>query len=271
MFYAATRNLSSEAMSKKHEKRHDDLDRHYHRTLKALQMQLVRLQRHLIAQNARVLVIMEGRDGAGKDGTIKRLIAHMSPRDTRVHAPGKPSDREEAEWYFQRFVPHLPAGGEFVIFNRSWYNRAGVERVMGFATPAQVEEFYPAVTSFEGMLVGDGLHLRKYYLDISRGEQKKRLAARVEDPLKQWKTSPIDKVAAKKWKDYSQSRDLMLRRTSLADAPWRIVRANDKQIARMEFLRDLLSTFSYPGKDRKLAKPDTKIAFRWRKDSKLEM
>jgi len=256
-------------MPKSRPKRIDDLDRHYHHTLEALQVQLVSLQRHLIASDARVLIIIEGRDGAGKDGTIKRLTEHMSPRDTRVHAPGKPSDREEGQWYFQRFVPYLPARGEFVIFNRSWYNRAGVERVMGFATKEQVEDFFPSVTAFESMLVRDGLFLRKYYLDISRDEQKKRLAERKKDPLKQWKTSPIDDAAARKWKNYSKARDEMLRQTSHEDAPWRIVQADDKKIARLEFLRDLLKGFSYPEKDKRVVRPNQEIVSGWSSDSEL--
>src|SRR5438477_12384666 len=147
----------------------------YNKSLRELQIELVKLQRHLLEDNARVLVIIEGRDGAGKDGAIKRLIEHMSPRETRVHAPGKPSSREESEWYFQRFVPFLPAADEFVVFNRSWYNRAGVERVMGFCTKSELEAFFQMVVPFESMLVRDGIALRKYYLDISRREQKKRL------------------------------------------------------------------------------------------------
>src|SRR5215467_923626 len=146
----------------------------YDEELYDLQIELVKLQRRLIEENARVLVIIEGRDGAGKDGTIKRLTEHMSPRETRVHAPGKPSDREKSEWYFQRFVPQLPSGGEFVVFNRSWYNRAGVERVMGFCTEREVKEFFATVGDYESLLVRTGIELRKYYLDISRDEQKKR-------------------------------------------------------------------------------------------------
>src|SRR5690349_16742673 len=173
------------------EKKTPDEDRHYHRALYDLQVELVKLQRRLIGGGERVLVIVEGRDGAGKDGTIKRLTEHMSPRETRIHATGTPSGREQSEWYFQRFVPYLPAAAEFVVFNRSWYNRAGVERVMGFCTEAEVETFFESVVPFEAMLVRDGIAIRKYYLDISRNEQKKRLAERAEDPLTQWKLSPI--------------------------------------------------------------------------------
>ena len=173
----------------------DNGDSDYKRELRALQIELVKLQRELIRDDARVLVIVEGRDGAGKDGTIKRLTAHMSPRETRVFAPSKPSDREETQWYFQRFVPQLPSAGEFVVFNRSWYNRAGVERVMGFCTGTDVETFFDTVVDFEALLIRSGLELRKYYLDISKAEQKKRLAERKTDPLKTWKNSPVDAKA----------------------------------------------------------------------------
>ena len=242
--------------------------RDYRRELRALQIELVKLQRHLLKENARVLVIVEGRDGAGKDGTIKRLIEHMSPRDTRVHAPNKPSDREETQWYFQRFVPVLPSADEFVVFNRSWYNRAGVERVMGFATEAQVEEFLTVVVPFERMLVRDGIALRKYYLDISKKEQKKRLEARLDNPLKQWKTSPIDAQATRKWHAYSKARDAMFERTSHPDAPWRIVHTDTKKIARLAFLRDLLGSFDYPHKDKGLALADPDVLFTWTQNAK---
>ncbi|HTQ13403.1 MAG TPA: polyphosphate kinase 2 [Rhizomicrobium sp.] len=246
-------------------------DRHYKKSLYELQIELVKLQRELIADGARVLVILEGRDAAGKDGTIKRLTGHMSPRETRVHAPGKPSDRDETEWYFQRFVPYLPAASEFVVFNRSWYNRAGVERVMGFAKMKQVEAFLDSVVPFEQMLIRDGLHIRKYYLDIDRREQKKRLKARRDDPLKQWKISPVDEAAQAHWDDYSKARDVMFRRTSHAGAPWRIVRADVKKTARLEFLRDLLGTFSYKGQRKKLVHPDRGIVFPWSDDAQKEL
>jgi len=247
-----------------------DQDEHYKKTLRAVQIELVKLQRQLIGEGARVLVILEGRDTAGKDGTIKRLMEHMSPRETRVHAPSKPSVGEQTEWYFQRFAPFLPAGGEFVTFNRSWYNRAGVEYVMGFCTKQQVKDFYRTVVPFEDLLVRDGLHLRKYYLDITKSEQKKRLAARHNDPLKQWKVSPIDDAAIKNWKPYTEARDEMFEHTSHELAPWRVVNANDKKVARLEFIRDLLSTFDYHGKDKKLCRPDRSVIFEWsQKKAKL--
>jgi len=238
-------------------------DHHYKKALYDLQVELVKLQHRLIAEGARVLIILEGRDSAGKDGTIKRLTEHMSPRETRVHAPGKPSDREETEWYFQRFAPFLPAAQEFVVFNRSWYNRSGVERVMKFCSPRQVEDFHEMVVPFEEMLIRDGISLRKYYLDISRHEQKKRLAARKKDPLKQWKLSPVDDAAQQNWQAYSAARDEMFRRTSHPLAPWRVVRADVKKTARLELIRDLLESFSYKGKSKKLARPDRRIVFPW--------
>ena len=241
----------------------DDGDHDYKHDLRALQIELVKLQRKLIASGARLLIIIEGRDGAGKDGTIKRLIAHMAPRETRVFAPGVPSSREEHEWYFQRFVPQLPAGGEVVIFNRSWYNRAGVERVMGFCTEKEVESFFDTVVDFESLLVRSAVMIRKYYLDIGHSEQKKRLKDRKTDPLSAWKNSPIDAVALKKWNAYTEARDEMLRRTSHTLAPWHIVKADDKKTARLALMRNLLHGFSYPDKKKKLVLPDGKIVFQW--------
>lgn len=234
----------------------------YRSDLRKLQIQLVRLQRHLIQTGDRVLVILEGRDGAGKDGAIKAITEHMSPRETRVVALGKPSDRERTQWYFQRYTPHLPAGGEFVLFNRSWYNRAGVERVMGFCTDAEYEAFMANVPIFEDLLVRSGIRLFKYFLDIDRREQEKRLAARTRDPLKQWKISPIDKVALKHWKAYSKARDAMLSRTHTAAAPWTIAHSNNKKMARLNIIRDLLSRLEYDGKAKpKLLAPDRRIVF----------
>ena len=186
-------------------------DRAYEHALLRLQIELVKLQRHVIARGQRVLVILEGRDAAGKDGTIKRIVEHMSPRETRVVALGPPSERDAHSWYFQRYVPYLPAAGEIVLFNRSWYNRAGVERVMGFCTKVETEDFLETVPQFEAMLIHDGITVLKYYLDITKEEQKERLADRRKDPLKQWKLSPIDAKAPKLWKDYSKARDRMLR------------------------------------------------------------
>lgn len=242
----------------------------YKSALKELQIELVKLQRRLIGRQDRVLLIIEGRDAAGKDGLIKRLTQHMAPRETRIFAVAKPSDRENTEWYFQRFNNELPAGGEFVVFNRSWYNRAGVEHVMGFCSDREYEQFMAAVVEFETLLVRDGIILLKYYLDISKAVQKERLAERASDPLTQWKVSPIDQAAHKHWDDYSVARDEMFRRTSHEVAPWIVVRADDKRTARIAVLRDLLSRLEYEHKDTEICRPDRRIVFPYSKEAAKE-
>ncbi len=242
-------------------------DHGYGKTLEALQIELVKFQKHLIAKGDRILILLEGRDSAGKDGTIKRVIEHLSPRDTRVVALNKPSTRDESEWYFQRYVPYLPAAEEFVLFNRSWYNRAGVEWVMGFCTEAQYEEFMETVPAFEQMLVRSGIQLFKYYLDIDKAEQKQRLKDRLTDPLKQWKMSPIDAAAQKHWKDYSTARNAMFARTHTPSAPWTIVRANDKKQARLNLIMDLLTRLDYKDKDHALLCPDPDVVFNYTHDA----
>lgn len=238
----------------------------YEAQLHVLQVELVKLQRHFIRCRDRILVVLEGRDAAGKDGSIKRIVEYLSPRETRVVALGKPSDRERSGWYFQRYVPHLPVAEELVLFNRSWYNRAGVEHVMGFCTPEQHEEFMHSVPKFEEMLVGSGIKLLKYYLDISKDEQVRRLEERRRDPLKQWKSSPVDAVAVQHWKAYSAARDAMLMRTHTATAPWRIVRADNKRLARLNLVRDILSRLHYAGRKDKLVRPDSDIVFEFSPD-----
>ena len=238
----------------------------YEAQLHLLQVELVKLQRHFIGCGDKILVLLEGRDAAGKDGSIKRIVEYLSPRETRVVALGKPSDRDRGAWYFQRYVAHLPTAEEFVLLNRSWYNRAGVEHVMGFCTKEQHEEFMQSVPKFEEMLVNSGIKLLKYYLDVSKTEQVRRLEERKRDPLKQWKTSPIDAVAVKHWKAYSEARDAMLLRTHTAVAPWRIVRADNKRLARLNLMRDILSRLHYSGKKNKLVQPDTDIAFEFTPD-----
>ena len=228
-----------------------------------LQIELVRLQKEIIQKGQRLLVILEGRDTAGKDGSIKRITENLSPRDTRVVALNKPSPKEEGEWYFQRYVAELPSAGEFVIFNRSWYNRAGVEKVMGFCTDAQYKQFMDTVNDFEALLVGSGIQLFKYYLDITKDEEAARLKSRETDPLKQWKTSPIDQQAQKYWKAYSTARDLMLKKTNSADAPWTVIHANDKKLTHLNLIKDLLSRLSYAQKDKKILKVDSKIVASW--------
>ena len=235
--------------------------KHYSAQLHDLQVELVKLQRHFIRQGDRILVLLEGRDSAGKDGSIKRIVAHLSPRDTRVVALGKPTDSDLRSWYFERYVSHLPKNEELVLFNRSWYNRAGVERVMGFCSKRQLEEFMHSVPRFEHMVVDSGTRLLKYYLDISKDEQKERLADRKRDPLKQWKSSPVDDVAVKHWDDYTQARDAMLLRTHTAAAPWHIVRTDSKRHARLNLMRDILSRLPYGGRNKKIPPPDRDIVF----------
>ena len=238
----------------------------YDAQLHILQVELVKLQRHFIGCKDKILVLFEGRDASGKDGNIKRIVEYLSPRDTRVVALGKPSDRDRGAWYFQRYVAHLPVAEEFVLFNRSWYNRAGVEHVMGFCSKDEHEEFMLSVPRFEEMLVNSGIKLLKYYLDIGKGEQTRRLAERKSDPLKQWKSSPVDAVAVKHWKAYSETRDAMLLRTHTAIAPWHIVHADDKRLARLNLIRDMLSRLHYEGKKTKLVQPDPAIAFAFTPD-----
>jgi polyphosphate kinase 2 len=233
----------------------------YKQNLHSLQVELVKLQRHLIESNGKILVILEGRDAAGKDGSIKRIIQHLSPRETKVVALGKPSDRDRTTWYFQRYVPYLPAAQELVLFNRSWYNRAGVERVMGFCSESDYEQFITSVPDFEHLLVRSGITLIKYYLDISKNQQKKRLRERIINPLKQWKRSPIDDQAIRFWKQYSQARNEMLLRSHNSISPWTIVNADDKHQARLNIIRDLLHRLSYKGKNKKIIRPNSKIVF----------
>jgi polyphosphate kinase len=220
--------------------------------LHELYIELVKLQKEIISSGLKLLVILEGRDTAGKDGTIKAITLHLSPRETRVVALGKPSNRQVEEWYFQRYSVHLPASGEWVLFNRSWYNRAGVEKVMGFCTDKQYESFFHEVELFEKMLVQSGLIVLKYYLDIGKEEQEKRLKSREDDPLKQWKISPIDEKALKHWKDYSEARDEMLRRTNFKHAPWFVVNAEDKKDSHIALISHLLQQMEYHGKEEKV-------------------
>lgn len=220
----------------------------YTAQLLKLQVELVKMQRHIIAKGRKLLVILEGRDGAGKDGTIQRLTEHLSPRDIRIVALPKPSDVEVTQWYFQRYVEHLPAAGEIVLFNRSWYNRAGVEKVMGFCTNEQYLEFMRTVPIFENMLADSGISIIKYYLDIDRKTQKKRLDARLNNPLKQWKISPVDEKALKHFDDYTKARDAMLTGTDSAAAPWVVVRADNKKTARLGIISDLITRVDYTEK-----------------------
>ncbi|WP_237055635.1 polyphosphate kinase 2 [Microbulbifer sediminum] len=238
-----------------------EVRRGYKAQLRNLQIRLVSLQRQLIANNLQILVLFEGRDAAGKDGTIKRIVQHLSPRETRVVALGKPSDRDTASWYFQRWVPHLPSEGEMVLFNRSWYNRAGVERVMGYCTDREYRRFMVSVVPFEQMLVNSGIQILKYYLDIDRGEQERRLEDRRRDPLKQWKVSPVDEVALAHWDEYSQARNEMFARSHTEQVPWTVVRANNKKQARLNVIRHLLRAVACPESGHHAEKPDPAIVF----------
>jgi polyphosphate kinase 2 len=255
----------------KHKAHHDESSaaaarEEYDRTLYELRVQLVKLQNHVIRKGLRLAIMLEGRDGAGKDGAIKRIVKNMSPRETRIVALGKPSDRDQSGWYFQRWAPHLPTGGEIVLFNRSWYNRAGVESVMGFCTAAERESFLEDAPRFEDLLLRSGMTLRKYYLDISKAEQKRRLASRKRDPLTQWKVSPIDEVALRHWNKYSEARDEMLARTSTARAPWVVIGTDDKRAARIGVMKALLASVDYRGKDERLLEVDRRVV--WRYDEK---
>lgn len=232
----------------------------YKKKLYELQVQLVKFQKHVIEKNIQVCILFEGRDTAGKDGTIKRFTEHLSPREARIVALGKPSDSDLISWYFQRYVPHLPKGREIVFFNRSWYNRAGVERVMKFCTKQQYKMFMIEVGNFEQMLTHSGILLFKYYLDITEKEQKKRLQARKNDPLKQWKLSPIDKKAQENWKAYSKARDIMFEKTSFSFAPWYVIHTDDKKTARINAIKHFLAHVDYPGKEEKLLISNYRVA-----------
>lgn len=224
------------------------------RELELRQLALVRWQQQAIEAGEKVLIIFEGRDAAGKDGAIRVLTEHLSNRHTRVVALAKPSDRERSQWYFQRYAAHLPAGEDTVIFNRSWYNRAGVERVMEFSTPEEQEAFLRDVPTFETMLIESGIRLVKFWLDVSKDEQAKRLQERAEDPLKALKSSPLDAAAQFRWDAYSDARDEMLRRTSTPLAPWICVRSDQKKTARLSILSHLIQ-FLAPEKIAKAAPP----------------
>ena len=237
----------SEDMRKLYRKHHPEgLDgRIYFPNLLRLQSEMIKLQDWVVATNAKILIICEGRDSAGKGGVIKRITQRLDPRVARVVALQKPSEREMSQWYFQRYVPHLPAGGEMVLFDRSWYNRAGVERVMGFATEDEVEQFFQDVTEFERMLVRSGIILLKYWFSISDEEQQLRFMMRIHDPMKQWKLSPMDLESRIRWEQYTKAKEEMFERTSIAEAPWYIVEGNDKKRERLNCMEHILSKIPY--------------------------
>ena len=222
------------------------IDRHeYFKHLIGLQRELIKLQTWVAHSGAKVVVLFEGRDSAGKGGAIKRITQRLNPRVCRVVALPAPTERERTQWYFQRYVPHLPAAGEIVLFDRSWYNRAGVERVMGFASPEQVEQFFKDAPEFERLLVGSGIVLLKYWFSISDEEQQLRFLVRIHDPMKQWKLSPMDLQSRVRWEDYTAAKEEMLKRTHTPEARWFVVEGNDKRRARLNCMAHLLSQIPY--------------------------
>jgi len=221
----------------------------YQRAKTDLQVELLKVQRWVKESGEKIIIVFEGRDAAGKGGTIKRFTEHMNPRGARVVALDKPSDVERGQWYFQRYVRHFPTAGEIVLFDRSWYNRAGVERVMGFCTGQQYLEFLRQCPELERMLVNSGIWLFKFWFSVSQAEQAHRFNRRKDDPLKQWKISPIDIASLNKWDDYTHAKEDMLFYTDTADAPWTIIKSDDKRRARLASMQQFLSRLPYPGKD----------------------
>ncbi|MFI6510728.1 polyphosphate kinase 2 [Streptosporangium sp. NPDC050855] len=232
----------------------------YDRLKRLLQIELLKLQYWIKDNGGRLVVLFEGRDAAGKGGTIKRFMEHLNPRGANVVALEKPNERESTQWYFQRYIAHLPAAGEMVFFDRSWYNRAGVERVMGFCTPEEYLEFLEQAPALERMLVRDGIHLVKFWFSVSRSEQRTRFVIRQVDPVRQWKLSPMDLKSLDKWNDYTEAKEDMFVNTDTEEAPWTVIKSNDKKRARIEAMRHVLSLFEYDNKDHKVVgSPDPKI------------
>lgn len=217
----------------------------YFKELFRLQTELVKLQDWVVASGHKVVILFEGRDAAGKGGAIKRITQRLNPRVCRVAALPAPNERERTQWYFQRYVSHLPAAGEIVLFDRSWYNRAGVEKVMGFCTDEENEEFYNTVPDFERMLIGSGIQLIKYWFSITDDEQNLRFQGRIQDPLKQWKLSPMDLESRRRWEDYTKAKETMLERTHTEASPWWVVAANNKKKARLNCISHMLSQIPY--------------------------
>ena len=225
-----------------------------------LQTELLKVQEWVRDTNQKAVLLFEGRDAAGKGGTIKRFMEHLNPRGARVVALDKPTEKETKQWFFQRYIKNLPSGGEIVLFDRSWYNRAGVERVMGFCTPNEYLEFMRQAPELERMMVRSGIRLFKYWFSVTREEQVKRFKSREHEPLKKWKLSEIDRLSLDKWDDYTEAKEAMFFYTDTADAPWTIVKSNDKKRARLETMRHFLHSLPYPGKDPKIVgKPDPLI------------
>jgi len=237
--------LDSDGLARVHSEAEKIARRHYFQELFRLQGELVKLQDWVVKTKHKVVILFEGRDAAGKGGVIKRITQRLNPRVCRVAALPAPNDRERTQWYFQRYASHLPAGGEIVLFDRSWYNRAGVERVMGFCNDDEYEEFFRTVPEFEKMLVRSGIQLVKYWFSITDEEQHLRFLSRIQDPLKQWKLSPMDLESRRRWEDYTKAKEIMLERTHIPEAPWWVVQAVDKKKARLNAIAHLLSQFRY--------------------------
>lgn len=232
----------------------------YENQKRKLQIELLKLQAWVKEKGEKIVILFEGRDAAGKGGAIKRFTEHMNPRGARVVALEIPTDREQGQWFFQRYVAHLPSAGEIVMFDRSWYNRAGVERVMGYCTPQQYLDFTRSAPEFERMLVNSGIHLIKFWFSVGKAEQHERFVSRGGDEVKQWKLSPTDLASLDKWDDYTAAKDAMFFYTDTPHAPWTVVKSNDKKRARLEAMRWVLSQFDYPNKDfRVVGKPDPKL------------
>lgn len=235
----------------------------YERLKRRLQIELLKLQKHCKRVGGRHVIVFEGRDAAGKGGTIQRFMEHLNPRSARVVALEKPTEQEKTQWYFQRYISHLPSGGEMVLFDRSWYNRAGVEKVMEFCTAEQYDEFMDQAPLFEQMLVDNGINLTKFWFSVSPAEQRTRFAIRLVDPVRQWKFSPMDMASVQKWDDYTTAKERMFEATDTDDAPWIVVRSNDKKRARINAMRYLLSKVDYDDKDDEVVgEPDPLIVGR---------
>ena len=225
----------------------------YLEELRFLQIELLKVQQWVKEAEQRVVILFEGRDAAGKGGSIRRFTENLNPRGARVVALPKPNDTERGQWYFQRYVQHLPTAGEITFFDRSWYNRGGVEIVMGFCTPQEYGEFFRQAPGFERSLVHSGIHLFKLWFSVSKENQIERFEARKSDPLRQWKFSPVDEASLGKWDDYTRARDAMLMKTDSAEAPWTVINSNEKKRARLEAIRHVVHTLDYPHKDKKVA------------------
>ena len=238
-------------------------DEEYERLKRRLQIELLKLQNHAKRTGARHVIVFEGRDAAGKGGTIQRFMEHLNPRSARVVALEKPSEREQTQWYFQRYITHLPAAGEMVLFDRSWYNRAGVEKVMGFCTPEQHNEFLQQAPLFEEMVVNNGINLTKFWFSVSPAEQRTRFAIRLVDPVRQWKFSPMDMESVNRWDHYTEAKEEMFDATDTDAAPWIVVKSNDKKRARINAMRHLLAKCDYDDKDHEVVgEPDPLIVGR---------